>query len=294
MWERINKFVYSRVILSVFLLAVVFTLTVGLLGFNIITIPQNMELSLQLAIFTIGQLTLSGIAIWLMRKMEVFNINDFKFKNMGRGFLLAWVGFVYVIISSIISIVELPANSFITPNMFYILIVFVQLLFGTSILEEVFFRGLVLRLLLKKMGDSKRGIINACIISAVLFGAVHFGNILAIVDKSSIGSYLLIFSQVIGAASCGLFFAAIFLQTRKLWILILMHTLFNLPAYIIDAVTSPGDIHQITETLNAINIPRLIFIDTLLVSIPLIIAGLVLLRKVKPEEIKDWISESSR
>jgi len=288
MWEKINKFIYSRVILSAILIVVLFIILLGL--FSGLTISNDMDTSLLLVIFTIGQLVLSILAIWLMRKLDVFNINDFKFKDMGKGFLLAWVGFVCIIIYSIVSIIELPANSFVTPNILYLLIIFVHLLFGTSIFEEVLLRGLILKVLLKKMSHSKRGIIIACIISSAVFGIAHIGNIITITDKSSIGSYLLVFSQLIYAAAAGFFFAALFLRTKTLWIPIVMHTLFNLPTYIIDAITSPGDVLFITETLNEINIPWLI-INTLLVLILFIAAGLVLLKKVQPEEITDWIPE---
>ena len=291
MWEKINKFVHSHTVLSTLLLVVLFN---GLLTiFSVTAIPDSMEVSLQLAIFTIGQLVLSAIAIWLMRKLQVFNINDFKFKGVGKGFLLGWVAIVYVIISFLVSFLELPANSLVAPNMLYLLIVFVHLLLGTGVLEEVLFRGLILKTLLKKMGQSKKGIINACFISAAFFGIGHIVNIFNIADKSSIGSYLPITSQLVCATAFGVFCVALFLRTKTLWVPILLHTLANLPAYIIDAITSPGDILQITETMVEIDIPRLIFVDTLLVSLPFLIAGLVLLRKVKPDDIADLIPEYS-
>jgi hypothetical protein len=35
-----------------------------------------------LAMITVGQLMLSGVAIWLMRKLKVFDVKDFKFKEL--------------------------------------------------------------------------------------------------------------------------------------------------------------------------------------------------------------------
>jgi membrane protein insertase Oxa1/YidC/SpoIIIJ len=82
MWEKINRFVHTRVILSVFLLSAFFISVVGIFGSLIIDITP----SVRLAIFTLGQITLSIMVILLMRKMQVFNIDDFKFKNTGKSF----------------------------------------------------------------------------------------------------------------------------------------------------------------------------------------------------------------
>jgi len=78
MWERVSNFVHSKTVLSVLLLSIIFTLVVTILG----VILLGLTLPLKLVFFTIGQLILAIIAIWLMRKLEVFDDNDFRFHGI--------------------------------------------------------------------------------------------------------------------------------------------------------------------------------------------------------------------
>jgi membrane protease YdiL (CAAX protease family) len=271
MWEKINRFVHTRVILSVFLLSAFFISVVGTFGSLIVDITP----SVRLAIFTLGQITLSIMVIWLMRKMQVFNINDFEVKSMGKGFLLAWAAIAFPIINFLVSFVQLPENCTITPNIFDLLIVVLHPLIGTGFFEEVLYRGLVLKLLLKKTGSSKKGVINVCIISSIIFGIVHIVNL-------SVSDILPVISTIILAVPLGLFFAALYLRTKTLLWPILGHALVNLSSQIFDAVIFPDTFLHNTQIKTEMDIPQFI-ISTLWAGIPYLIAGLILLRKVKSE-----------
>ena len=275
MWGKINKLVHSQTVLSALILSAIFISVVTVFGILII----DMTPSVRLTVFTIGQLVLSGTAVWLMRKLKVFDINDFSLKGIGKGFLFAWFGFVYIAVSFFIVLMQIPENSFIAPNIFYLLIVVLHPIIGTGLFEEVLFRGLILKILLKKTGHTKRGIINACVISSVLFGLVHFVNILA-------GAPVLpTIAQIISAMATGIFFAVVFVRTRKLWIPIFLHGLINLSVQIFDAIVSPNALLQNADSQPEINIVGFI-ISTLLETLPMLIAGFVLLRKVTPDEME--------
>lgn len=276
MWEKINKFVRSQAVLAVFLLSILFTSVVTVLGILIL----DLTLPVRLAIFTAGQLMLSGTAVWLMWKLEVFDTNDFKFKGIGKGFRLAWFGFLYIAITFLICFMSIPENSFIAPNVYYLLIVVLHPFIGTGLFEEVLYRGLVLKILLKKIGGSKRGIILACVISSVFFGLLHIGNIL------SGYPVLPIVTQMISAIATGLFFAAVFMRTGKLWISIFFHGLLNVSVQIFDAIVSPDALTQNIESQAGADIVGFI-INTLFQTLPILIAALILLRKVVPDEISD-------
>jgi len=280
MWEKINKFVYTYVILSALLLSAFFVVVVTVFGMSIMGIKSPYVV----AVFTVGQLVLSVMVIWLMRKFQVFNIDDFKFKNIGKGLLLAWVGIVAVIINFFFILMPLPENSLIAPNPLHLLIVILHPLVGTGLFEEVLFRGLVLKLLLIKMGDSKKGLIKACVISSVVFAMVHLSNIIAY------GDVLPFVSQIVVAIATGLFFAALFLRTRTLWIPILMHALLNLSVQIFDVIISPDILLQSNESQADTNILGFIVL-TLVQALPFLISGIVLLKKVEPNEIT--VKESS-
>jgi len=277
MWILINKSVRSQPVLFVFFLSILFISALTVFGVLVL----DMMPPIRLTIFTVGQLMLSGTAIWLMWKLEVFDIDDFKFKGMRKGLYIAWFGFLYIAISFFISFMSIPENSFVTPNIFYLLIVILHPFIGTGLFEEVFYRGLVLKILLKKNGDSKRGIIFACVVSSAIFGLLHITNVFA-------GAPILpTISQVIHATAVGLFFAVIFLRTRKLWIPILLHGLLNVSSQIFNAIISPDAIMQNTpyESAGTDNVGLIIY--TLFVSLPLLIAALILFGKVKPDGIYD-------
>ena len=71
MWRKINKFVYSQVILSTIVLVAFFNSALTITG--ILAIPRDLELTQKLVIFTMYQLVLFATAIFLMRKMQIFN-----------------------------------------------------------------------------------------------------------------------------------------------------------------------------------------------------------------------------
>jgi len=275
LWEKINKFVRSQAVFSALLLSVLFTSIITVVGISIFDLKPPVIL----VIYTVGQLALSGTIIWLMQNLKVFDANDFKLKGIGKGFLLAWFGFLFIGISFFINFMSVPENSFIVPNTFYLLIVILHPIIGTGLFEEVLYRGLVLKILLKKTEDTKKGIIFACIISSVIFGLVaHIPNLFA-----GTRTYLQTVNQIITAITAGLFFAAVFVRTKKLWITILLHGLLNLSAQIFDAITSMDLVVQNAEQTGT-DIGGYIFM-TLLEALPILIAGLILLRKAIPDEI---------
>jgi len=174
---------------------------------------------------------LSFIVIWLMRKMQVFTINDFNFAKKGKVCFLTCIGSVFAMIGFLYIFVQLPEIRFIAPDKLDFLIVAFSQLIGVGIFEEVLFRGLVLKILLKKLGSSKKGITNACVISSVIFGMVHITNIIDIAINNeylSVGVILPVVSQIIFATAFGLLAAMLYLHSGSLWFPILIHGVGNL------------------------------------------------------------------
>jgi len=285
MWGKINKFVNSQVILSSFLLGAIFITALVTFATLVIGIPQEglPPGAGELTVFTLWQMVLSAIVVYLMRKLNVFSMSDFKFQNMGKGVLLGWVAIVGAIIVFVMSLSQIPSDSFIAPSIPHLFIVILHPLFGTGLFEEVLFRGLVLKLLLVVFGDSKKGIVKAALISSLIFGAIHIVN-------AFFGAGLLpTISQVIYATAIGIFFAALYLRTRNLLVPILLHALINFSSQIFGAIVSHDGFLQLIQNQTEPNILEFI-ISTLFMTIPFLIAGLVLLRKVKPDELTDEIS----
>ena len=271
-----KKVIYSNIILSSVLLSVGFIAALLLFGF--VAFGTNDGLpphAVELAGFTGAQVILSIIIIYLMMKLDVFSRDDFRLKGLGKEILLGWVSIVGGIIASVGFLTMLPANSFIVPNIPHLLVVTLHPFVGTGLFEEVLFRGLVLKLLLCVMGDSKRRVIKACMISAAIFGIVHISN-------AFFGAGILpTVAQVIMATAAGIFFAAIYLRTKNLLAPILLHGFFNFCSQIYHAIVSRDVfvqlMHEQGEMTNIAFAGMMLF-----ATVPYLIAGLVLLRKVKP------------
>lgn len=104
---------------------------------------------------------------------------------------------------------------------------------ATGFFEESLYRGAILSLL------RPRGIWPAVLISSLLFGLVHFSNI---VLRGNPG---LIALQALGAFTGGIGMAALRLRTRTIWTVIVLHALHDLffqlgglPVAVSDAINS--------------------------------------------------------
>jgi len=289
MWERINKFVHMHTILSVCIVCVIFYAILLALYFPL----ENMTASGGMTVRTLVWLLLSAIIVWLMRKIQVFSINDFSFGYMGKRKFLAFSGIAFATIGLLFTFTQLPEYRFIAPNPLDFFIAASSQLVGVGIYEEVLFRGLLLKLLLKKMGQSKRGIINACLISSAVFGITHISNIISVVryaEQLSVSVVLPIISQVIFTSAFGVLAVALFLRSGTLWVPILLHGIGNLAVQIFVALVSRDWILQFVETPIKMSFPEFV-LSMLLPTIPFLVAGLLLLRKVKPNEITAEVSE---
>lgn len=100
----------------------------------------------------------------------------------------------------------------------------------TGFNEESWWRGLVLRIL------QPGGAVRACVISAVLFGALHLGNL---VYRSNPA---LVFGQVVGAACFGFAYAALRLRTNTIWFLLPLHMLGDLFLHYTNLPVIPLDV----------------------------------------------------
>jgi len=277
MWSKINEWTQKYVYLAAFLLTVVLFAPLGLVDVMTGDMAQS-NLPVYAVIFGAGQLTLTIVIIWFMKKLNVFSKNTFRFKDMGKGFLLAWVGILFAIAVFFMSLLQLPENSLIAPAPLPLFAsVFVTL--TTGAFEEILTRGLVLGILLRMMNTTKKGILTACVFSSMFFGLAHFFNIW------SVGAVLPVVAQVINATATGLFFSALFLRTGTLWMPILIHALMNFASMIFNAITSPDVLYQVDQTPSEPNIVGTI-IGVAVIGIPFLAAGLILLRKVDPEYVQ--------
>ena len=267
MWQKINAMVRTKTILSAFLLSAFFVLLVSAVGLP--TMQSGMEQKIGMPIFTMYQIALAAVGILLMRKLQVFCPGDFKTKNLGKGLLLGWVAFALMAIMFVASFSS-RTEYFVAPEPLFLLTVILFPL-STGLLEEVVFRGIVLKILLKKMAGTKNGIIYAFIISATLFAAVHSIHLIWAAPIEVVADLLF-------PLAGGMYLGAVYLRAKTLIAPILLHWLMNLSGGIFAAFTSPEYTATKTTLSDVVSI-------ALVGALPLIIAAFVLQRKVKPEDL---------
>jgi len=140
---------------------------------------------------------------------------------------------------------------------------------STGLFEELLCRGVVLIVMLHKWGDSKKGIYISVIASSILFGVTHIINF-------ALGRSTLIatFTQIAFGFFIGVFFAAYFLRIRSIWPAIILHAAFNMCGSLQDIAIGGGlraGVYSMTLGDAIANI---------LVTLPFLIYGLYILRKV--------------
>lgn len=153
-----------------------------------------------------------------------------------------------------------------------ILLLFVLIALSTGFYEEILCRGLILSACLKKWGSSKKGIYLSVLIFSLIFGLpFHFANF--IMNR---GTWLEVSTQMIYAVFYGVFFAACFLRFGSLWPAIITHTIFDMMGTISEVAVGNEFVNHFMSTNTSLTNALM----TILITLPLFIYGLFILRKV--------------
>mgnify|MGYP000906775061 CR=1 FL=1 len=153
-----------------------------------------------------------------------------------------------------------------------LILLYTLLYISVGFVEEILFRGVMMTVMLKKWGNSLAGIYLTVIGSSVLFGLLHLVNFI-------MGRYTLlaVVTQTGYALFFGVFFAACMLRNNSIWPVIFGHFLFDFCGSL-NAISVGGTFSRSRETD-----PQTAWI-VILITLPLLIYGLVILRKVKPSD----------
>ena len=159
-----------------------------------------------------------------------------------------------------------------------VIVLFVLLFLSVGFVEEILFRGVMMTLLVNKWGNSRKGIYLAVIVSSLLFGLLHILNLI-------MGRYTLIaaLTQTGYALFFGVFFGACMLRNNSIWPVIFAHALFDACGAFNEI--SIGNVFTRNHTTDPKNA-----LISLAITVPLLIYGLIILRKVKPVEKSEVIT----
>lgn len=107
------------------------------------------------------------------------------------------------------------------PTIYRVIVEGVVYYIGVAIMEEIYLRGLLQNIIEKWFGKRDNATLYAVIISSALFG---FGHIFGALGQP----ILTIICKAVWATALGVYFGAVYVKTRNLWIPIILHFVVDL------------------------------------------------------------------
>lgn len=146
---------------------------------------------------------------------------------------------------------------------------------ATGFAEEIIFRGIGLQFLLQRLPQTLKGTILAVLLSSLVFGLMHLFNIFG---GSGVGNTLL---QVGYSFLMGAMWAVLYLKTKNIWLVMILHGLYNFFGQVL---------FELGSVINRY--------DTVTIAITVILAVLVmgytikLVVEIPQKEVDDFIERS--
>ena len=212
------------------------------------------------------------LCLYFIKKLDYTEALSFGFSWNWRVITLVWPAAVLIFFNMPYDLI-LSGNY--NPDVSLILPLILRFT-GVGLIEEVFFRGLILSVLLSVWGFSKKGIYRSVIVSSIFFGLVHLVNLMNMLKGKDV--MLETLSQVFYSTFLGIFFAAIHLRTKNLWLAVIIHSLFDIADGLYAIVIKTGGVSSMTGTSTGISIMDAVLNP--LLAIPFALFGLFILRKV--------------
>lgn len=130
------------------------------------------------------------------------------------------------------------------------IVCFVLCMLAVGLTEELTFRGIITRMLYERYGGSAPGVWLSVLAGSLLFGLVHLIN--AVGGTIELGGVLV---QMVCALALGMCLAAIYLRTKSLWTVALLHGYMDLCALMDSGVYASG---SLAETVGGYSISNLL------------------------------------
>lgn len=159
---------------------------------------------------------------WLCKK---FFIKDWNFGLQFKGIIsgLRKFGLPAVIATTLVAIAFCigltPFDN--TPTVWRVIIEGVVYYIGVGIMEELYLRGLLQNIIEKWFGKRKNATLYAILIASILFGLGHIFGALG-------QPLVVIIAKTIWAAALGVYFGAVYVTSKNLWVPIILHLIINL------------------------------------------------------------------
>ena len=258
----------SPVIFAIITLAVVSI--IGLLPIDAILIKMSLsEFQSEYIGLTMKMSFIFIISYRIIKKMRIESISGLSSKHAWKFKSLNIIP-VYLIILGILSIISKDLNEIHIDNLLLLLLACLTVGFA----EEFLFRGLLQSLFLKKYISHKNGILIGTLIPALIFGLFHLLNL------SKNDDVFAVLIQVVFATFIGFFFGVLVLKTNKIVPVALTHGLIN---FFFSLAFLPS-LNSADETG--------VTIAPIIITLPLFVIGLFVLKKIKKEDVIIKLNES--
>ncbi len=157
-----------------------------------------------------------------------------------KGLFARPVQIVWMVVALAVALNNLPWLSWLNGDCTFALVakgtgaVFLLYCLAVGLFEEIVFRGLLFPCLIEAFSKTKKGLVMAFVISSVLFGVAHLGNLFV---GAGIGDTLLqtVYSTLIGGLC-----AFVLLKTKNIVCPSLIHILYNFCGLLFDGKVGLG------------------------------------------------------
>lgn len=249
-------FIYFLEMLIVFILIDgVITVLPSVISNNITYYKYGTELLLEII-----YAALVLIVMLLFKNSYVFTAKKQKFvKSITLGFPMLIIAAISLL-GSLSSLDGFNFGNFIN---LLLLTIFI------GIAEEFLCRGWLQNEFIERYGDTKKHIVLSLLFSSLIFGLIHFSNMLAGQDLFTT------IVQVIQATSAGLLLGSIYYKTKNIWAVIFLHSIYDFCLMI-------GDLNLIKDcTFNTPTTGIVLYntFSTLVLSAINIVGALLVLKK---------------
>ena len=184
----------------------------------------------------IGEIVLSAMVLIVMLLFKNSYVFTQKREPLKTGL---FYGLFYIIGSVIFMLLFGVFNGGFNSGLALINLFVGCLLIG--ICEEFLCRGWLLNEFLERYGNSKKGIWYSIVISGLIFGLMHIGNIFS--AGQDVPSTI---TQVISATGTGIVFGLIYYKTKNIWSVVILHGLWDFSLFL-------GDVTPVTEEIVTVN-----------------------------------------
>lgn len=226
-----------------------------------------------------AQLFLSVMIMFIMQKIGIFDKQEYECRRIGRGLFIGLVGMIYALCQFVLNLiansayVRIPDLSYFMSNIFAA--------FTTGLFEETLVRGFTYNNFKRHFGSFAEGVKKSILCSSVLFGTIHIINL----GGFDLASVLTVLSQVIYAGIIGMFFALVYVQSKSMWTVIIIHALIDGATFVFHSIlTTEAFVAVGGETYGVGQIVLTSFVLPLAVMLPFVIAVIMKWKKYFSED----------